>query len=41
MGSGDALVSDGVLWVSGFEPGHGYASGGSGIVYRLPLSQID
>jgi glutamine cyclotransferase len=39
-GSGDALVDDGVLWVSGFEPGHGYGSGGSGIVYRLPLSQI-
>lgn len=38
-GSGDALVDDGVLWVSAFRPGHGTGPG-SGIVYRLPLSQI-
>jgi streptogramin lyase len=36
-GSGDALVSDGVLWVSAFRPGHGTGPG-SGIVYRLPLA---
>jgi streptogramin lyase len=40
-GTGDALVRDGVLWVSAVkELGHG-ASAGSGIVYRLPLSQVD
>jgi streptogramin lyase len=39
-GSGDALVRDGVLWVSAFKPGHGTGPG-SGIVYRLPLSKVD
>jgi hypothetical protein len=35
-GSGDALLRDGVPWVSAFRPGHG-----SGPVYRLPLSKVD
>jgi streptogramin lyase len=39
-GNGDALVRDGVLWVSAFEPGHGTGPG-SGIVYRLALSKIE
>jgi virginiamycin B lyase len=39
-GSGDALVTDGVLWVSAFRPGHGTGPG-SGIVYRVPLSKLD
>jgi DNA-binding beta-propeller fold protein YncE len=39
QGSGDALVSDGALWISAFRPGHGTGPG-SGVVYRLPLSQI-
>jgi streptogramin lyase len=39
-GSGDSLVADGVLWVSAFLPGHG-AGPGSGVVYRLPLSQAN
>jgi DNA-binding beta-propeller fold protein YncE len=39
-GSGDSLVADGVLWVSAFLPGHGTGPG-SGIVYRLPLSQAN
>jgi streptogramin lyase len=39
QGTGDALVKDGVLWVSAVkELGH-LESGGAGIVYRLPLSQ--
>jgi streptogramin lyase len=39
-GSGDSLVADGVLWVSAFQPGHGTGPG-SGVVYRLPLSQAN
>ncbi len=39
-GSGDALVRDGVLWVSAFKPGHGTGPG-SGLVYRLPLSKVE
>ena len=39
-GAGDALVRDGVLWVSAFKPGHGSGPGG-GVVYRLPLSKVN
>lgn len=39
-GSGDALISNGVLWVSAFQPGHGTGPG-SGVVYRLPLSRVN
>jgi DNA-binding beta-propeller fold protein YncE len=43
-GSGDALVEDGVLWVSASLPGHVGTSAtadAGGVVYRLPLSQAD
>jgi virginiamycin B lyase len=40
-GSGDALVRDGVLWISAIKAlGHGTEAGG-GAVYRLPLSKVD
>ena len=40
-GSGDALVRDGVLWVSAFSAGHTAGPSSGGIVYRLPLSQVN
>jgi DNA-binding beta-propeller fold protein YncE len=40
-GSGDSLVRDGVLWISGFSPGHGNEQAPPGVVYRIPLSKLD
>jgi hypothetical protein len=40
LGSGDVLVRDGILWISA-EKELGHLTGsGSGVVYRLPLSNV-